>query len=194
MGKKKSWGDTLKERWNVLAEAAAWLLSLIGTFLVPPPTGTQQSPQDSPVWHFGRFVLILFVGLLLVPVQSWNRAEHTPRWFVLAVIGFVGCFVAFFGYTYLGDTWTCKYDGRSVVVGSEWTTHGAGYAAGPGANLTCEQRLWEHRGEVEELWTKESIDSRRRLLALIYLLSLLLFSAALICVLQTVYCRQRRSV
>jgi len=183
----------LKERWNVLAVVAVWILSIVGTFMLPPPTGTQQSPQDSPVWHFGRFAIVIFLGFISVLIQQWSRSKHTGPWLACSLLCFISCFIAFFIYTYYGDRWTCKYDGQNVVVGSDLTGHGIEYVTGPGSSLTCEQRLWEHRGEVEELWTKDSIDFRRRLLAFIYLLSLLLFCGTIISVLQASYCSQRKN-
>jgi len=189
-GVHQGWGTALKSRWNALVVVATFVLTVVTQFLLPPPAGTDQAPEDTPVWRFGRFVLTLFVGLMLVPVRRWDRRPHTVSWFVAAAAAFVGCIAAFFTYVRYQESWTSKYDGRSVVIGSALTPHGQAYFTRE-PRPTPEQVLWEHAGKVDDVWTKESVDDRRLALAVAYILALPLFATAMICVVQAIGCQDR---
>src|SRR5262245_18238025 len=64
----------LRAYWNVLVQAAAWLLSLIGSFFLPPPAAIPANEADH-VYEFGRFILTAFVGLMIVPTCKYRRQK-----------------------------------------------------------------------------------------------------------------------
>lgn len=178
----------LKTQWALLAEIATWILFVIGGFWRQPPPGTPQA--SSQLGSFGQFFLTLAVGLLTVPALRYRQSRHVAGWLVAALALFVLAPVPYFLYEKYTVAWTCSYSGGLVVCGSDadLTEHGTDYK-GKNPNLTDAQIVWNHTGEVEEVWRKESIESRRLKLAIFYVALMPLFAASIISVIQALYCQ-----
>jgi len=191
MSETSKWFEQSKKNWGVLAQTAAWVLGIIGSFLLPPPVGITQ--QSEKLWlRLAQFVIICVVGLMFIAARRWNRKEHIRRWWISAALILVLAILSFFGYQKLLNKWTCKHYQQAKIVGSEssLTPHGIEYFRdNPGAS--CEDALKEHAGKAEDVWTKASIDSRQITLAGIYILCVPLFTICIIAVLQTIHIIER---
>ena len=182
--------DFLKKQWNLLSEASAWILSTIGGFWRQP---SATIPQDSTrLESFGQFFLTLAVGLLVIPANRYRRKKHTRGWVLVALGLIVLIPVVYFVQDWYVTSWTCGYAGERVIVGSnsDLTEHGKKYVADH-PNDTCDQIVWDHAGKVEDVWAREAIDSRRRVLAILYIAFLPLMAGGMISVIQASYCGTR---
>lgn len=182
-----------KKIWNLLAAGAAWLLLIIGTFLLPPPVGAGEFGGDGRLVAFGKYVVPLFLGLLGVPLLRWKTKRYTWAWWRYGLAALLLSITAYFLYEWLSTRWTCKYAGTRVVTGStfmpgkeEWTRNN------PQNHRTCEDWIMAHAGKINQIWTQASIDTRCAILALLYILSLPLFAGAVICIIQALYCNAPR--
>lgn len=179
--------DAFKKQWNMVAAFAAWISTVVGGFWHAPPAGISDSADALP--KFAQFFLTLGVGLIAIPVYRY-RSKAAARWWLVAAVALLLLTpLAYFLADRFATAWTCAYGSSRVVIGptDALTPHGKAYiAAHP--NLTCDEIVWNHAGKVDELWTKDSIDSRRRILSILYVIFMPLFAGAMICVIQSGYC------
>ena len=174
-----------QKSWLLLVQATVWIAAVIATFLVAPPVGTAAENQ---LWvRFGQFVITIFVGLLALVSFRWNRKKDTLPWAASATAFLILGTVAFFSYQILSLRWTADYSGDRVVVGSTFTQEAADYLkAHP--TLTNADLINHYTGKIQKIWTRQSIDMRRILLAGIYVLTMPLFAICIISLLQAIHC------
>lgn len=182
-----------KKQWDVIATVATWILSVLGTFLLPPPFNSQQLGQYVAGAKIGSFIIAILVGLLLVLALKWKKKKHTFGWWLTAFISFVIGIALFFAYQHLYEMWTCTYNSERWVIGSVLTAHGKQFISENPQRITCEDWLMSHAGRVEEIWEKWSIIQRCDVLFIIYVLSLFLFATTIISLVQAISCQKRRS-
>src|SRR5262245_58094207 len=113
----------LKENWNLLAQGAALVATLLAGFVVAPPPGVHQAGENS-VWNLGRFVLTILIGLLLVPCSRYKRRKDLRPWVFATGTTLLTALVVYFLYGSYLESWTCRFAGQSVVIGDKLTEHG----------------------------------------------------------------------
>lgn len=179
--------DFLKKQWNLLTELSAWAALVIVGFWQGPPASTPVS--TTPLGSFGHFVLTLAVGLMVIPASRYRQRRHTKPWVMAAATLVVLTSVAYFLHDWYATAWSCPYVRSRVVVGPDTalTEHAKEYKVNH-PNLTCAQIVWDYAGNVEEIWTKDSIEKRRLTLGVLYVAFLPLFAGSMICVIQARYC------
>ena len=172
-----------KEYWGPLAEAATWIFGIIGSFLLPPPVIANETQWP----NFAKFIIAVCVGLLVLLALLWRKQKHWIGWALAALLFFAGGVGSFFTYQHLTDSSTCTYQGKLVVIGKTYTQHGAKYVQeNPG--ISCGDLIDQHIGKVEDVWTKDSIDSARLKLLAVYVGCMPLFTICIISLLQAIYC------
>ena len=187
----QSWFESTKKTWGVVTEFAVFVFGVVGSFLLPPP-GWATSGGDTTVVRLGQFIVAVLVGLIFLLVQRWNQRKHVARWAILTIVFLVLSVSAFFAYQHLLDTRTCEYAKQTVVIGTRHTDQAQAYIR-ENPNLTCTTLLEDFAGEVEDIWTKDSINSSRYILAGSYILTLPLFTICIIAVVQSLYCSQSKA-
>ena len=137
-----------------------------------------------------NFVAVL-VGLIFLVVQRWKTKRHVSRWAIFAAMFLVLSVLSFFAYQHLLDTRTCRYARTSVVIGTRYTIRAETYI-GENPTSTCASLLEDFAGQVEDIWTKDSINNSRYILAGVYILNLPLFTVCIISLVQALYCSQSK--
>jgi hypothetical protein len=187
----KRWLLQLRKGWLPLAQAAVWVGGILGGFLLPPPVGV--TAADERTWlRFGQFVTAIVLGLVLFAAWRWHQTRHAPWWAGVALLSLALAGGAFFRYQQLTLAWTGEYVGNKVVVGSVYTPHGQSYVE-KNPSLSRNDLIFDFAGKIEEIWTRDSINRRRLLLAATYVACLPLFTICLIAVVQTAQCVGRKS-
>lgn len=186
----KKWLQQSRKSWLVLAQGALWVGGILGGFLLPPPVGV--SAGDEKVWlRLGQFIVGVVLGLVFFAARRWNQPRHALKWCGVALLFLVFAVAAFFRYQQLTLAWTGIYEGDKVVVGSAYTPQGLAYTtANPKVSL--DELISDFTGVTENIWTRESINRRRLLLASTYVSCLPLFTICLIAVVQAVQCGSAR--
>ncbi|MBI3851643.1 MAG: hypothetical protein HY298_15400 [Verrucomicrobia bacterium] len=169
----------------MLAQTATWVLGVLAGFLLPPPIGT---PQESQVWvRFAQFVITVLIGLLVLAALRWERKKDAFRWGAISLLFLFLGTATFFGYQFFAARWTTTYNEQRVVIGDVYTAHGRGYHD-ENPNLPPADLIMDHKGEVEKIWTRESIAQRRLLLAAMYVLAMPLFTVCVMSIVQALHC------
>ncbi|MGA2244263.1 MAG: hypothetical protein ABSH48_04610 [Verrucomicrobiota bacterium] len=181
----RRWLQQARKSWLTLAQGALWMGGILGGFLLPPPVGV--SAAHERIWlRLGQFVVAVVLGLEMLAARRWQEPRYSLRWAGVALLTLVLAVAAFFRYQELTLAWTAKYNRAKVVIGSDLTPQGRIYvAANP--KLSADQLVYDFTGHTDELWTHESIDRRRLLLAATYVSCLPLFTVCLIAVVQTLH-------
>lgn len=192
------WLDLVRRNWGTLTQGAVLILSVISSFLLAPPAGASEG--DANVYtNLARFVVAVLVGLMLVLSRKFNRPPHVKFWWGIAVVLLVSSIAAFLGYQHLTNERTCRYLNQTIVIGADFTPMATNFL---NENLDvkqsgrrCELLLDAFPGDAEEsaasrageIWTSQSIEHSRLLLAITYLSCLPLFTVCLIAVVQAIY-------
>ncbi len=182
----KKWLQQARKSWLVLAQGGLWIGAMVGGFLLPPPIGVLGG--DEKIWlRFGQFVIAMVLGLVFFVARRWKLRRHALRWWGGAVVFLAIGVAAFFRYQQLTLAWTSRYLGQRMVVGSVYTPQGLSYTKkNPG--ISGDDLIFDFAGVTEDIWTRESIDRRRLLLAATYVSCLPLFTLCLISVVQASQC------
>jgi hypothetical protein len=180
------WLRDTQSSWAVLAQGAVWLLGLLGGFLLSPPVGVSTA-EDRTWLRFGQFIVAVLLGLVLFAALKWKRRKHGARWWGAACVSLLLAVVAFFVYQRLLYGWTAEYDGRPIVIGSEYTPHARAYVE-KNPNLPLKTLLEDFLGRAEDIWTRNSINQHRLVLAGVYVSCLPLFTLAVIAIVQALRC------
>jgi hypothetical protein len=186
----QTWLTTAKNTWALLMQAAVLILGVAGSFLLPPP-GWTSSAGDKTVLRLGQFIVAVLAGLIFLLVQKWNKKKHAGRWAMFTIVFLALSIVAFFVYQQLLDTRTCQYAGQAVVIGTQYTEHARSYL-GENPNSTCSSLLDDFGGKADDIWTQDSINKSRYILAGSYILTLPLLTICIIAVIQAVSCSQAK--
>lgn len=185
------WLQQARKNWLVLAQAGLWMGGILGGFLLPPPVGIAAS--DEKMWlRLGQFILAVVLGLVFFAARRWSQPRHALRWSGVALLFLAVAVTAFFRYQQLILAWTGRYVGEKAVLGSVYTPQGDAYVQkNPG--ISCEDLIFDFAGKTEDIWTRESINRRRLILAGTYIACLPLFTICLIAVVQAIQCGGRLS-
>jgi hypothetical protein len=147
--------------WNALFQAGGWIMTTVGGFAVAPPASIQ---DNGKTWYaFGQFAAAVLIGLAV----GFREMLPRRRWLVLIVALLLLLALALVvTYQYQFNSRTCTYEGQTVVMGSVYTEAGKPYEK---SVLTPELILPKFGGKAELVWTRESINENRTILALYYM-------------------------
>jgi hypothetical protein len=183
------WLQSARKSWLTLTHGALWVGGILGNFLLPPPVGV--SAADEKIWlRLGQFIVAVVLGLVILAARRWNQPRHSLRWGAVALLALVIAVIAFFRYQQLTLAWTANYAGDKVVVGAEFTKQGRVYAE-ENPKISTDELVFDFKGKTGDVWTQQSIDRRRLILAATYVICLPLFTICLIAVVQATQSSER---
>ena len=174
-----------QQSWALLAQSTVWISAVLAGFLLPPPVGTL---DEGKVWvRFAQFIITILIGIVLLLALRWNRKADVLRWAVSALVCLVLAIGCFFAYQIYAARWTVPYNGQRVVIGGQFSQIGREYQQS-NPNLTFEDLVLNYAGKVEKIWTRESLQQRRIILAGMYVLAMPLFTVCMMSLLQAIQC------
>jgi amino acid transporter len=172
-------------RWGVLVQGSVWVLGTVGAFLLPPPIGLIGGDEKG-LAKVAQFIISVVLGLAFVAGRRWKNRKHLARWSLASAGLLVVSICCFLAYQYLLYSFTCKYNGQAVIIGTSYTQQGAYYThENPGE--ACDDLLDDFAGRAEDIWTKDSITRCRLALAFTYILCIPVFTISMIAVVQAIY-------
>ena len=152
---------------RVSLSAAAALVAAGAAAAITVPAGLDAATAMST----RLFAAVASLGLvLLFTLPGVVIRELTGRrgfWIAMAAVSLTAGALAFWLSASAVRTCTAEYDGRTIIVGTEWTTLGQRYIAGnPG--LSNDDVLFDAAGVADRVWTPASIDRCRARISLTY--------------------------
>jgi hypothetical protein len=157
----------------------------MAAFLVPPPSG---APEEKHVWvRFAQFAITILVGLITLGMLRWKKKANAIRWGAISVVFLALGSIAFYTYQFFTARWTANYAGQPVVIGATYTAWGKEYHE-QDLHLSAGDLLNRFAGRVDQIWTKESLEQRRLILAGMYVLVLPLFTISVMSIVQALQC------
>jgi len=187
----EKWLQQSRKSWLGLTQGMLWLGAVFGGFLLPPPVGVLASEEK--IWlRLGQFVVGVLLGLIFLATRRWKQPRHSLRWGAAALVFLVLAVATFFLYQQLTLAWTGIYDKERVVVGSVYTPHGREYVK-KNPELSRDELLDDFPGgKIEDLWTRDSINRHRLILAATYVSCLPLFTICLMAIVQAIQCASQK--
>ena len=170
---------------RVWLSVGAALLAALAAGVLPLPDGLDQASARGTRF-FASIASAALVLLAVLPgVVFRGLTGRRSHWLGVAVVTIALGGVVFWTHSTLQQSCTARYDGHTVIVGTEWTTLGDTYATtNPG--LSKDDLLFDATGVPDRLWTAASIDRCRSRIAVTYFLWIPLFAAGLTALLQTI--------
>lgn len=178
--------DYVKKYWNSIAVVGTAVMAIIGGFILSPPIGAVQAKVEN-VSKFGQFVVTLCCGLILFWALRYRGRRHAPSWWIVSAISFVAGIVAWFLYYHFTIAWTAEYQGQLLVVGSKLASHGQHWMERHPSS-TNKDLLSAATGQVDWVWTEDSVQSRIQGLIVMYIACIPLFAISIVGVVQAAYC------
>jgi hypothetical protein len=180
-----------KEKWNYFVQTAVWILTVAGTFLVPPPLLNVHSA--SQLESFTRFIVAGLLALLFIPIRKFSRKSDYRRWYRIAVISFILCVTSTIAYYILSDQWSINYYGKVLVNGKTMFTEAAENKKQLAAKLQRpmvddETFIKARGGETQYIWPLSELKQRFYILSAIYVFCVVSIGAFLIAVIQSIFC------
>jgi hypothetical protein len=175
-----------QKRWQILVQTAAWVLSVIGGFAIPPPVDNESAGGN--VWYqLAKYIVPVIVGLILVLTMRYGRPRDTMKWWIVASATLVVSVWLFFSYQARISECTTVFYGKRVVIGTERTTQGE-YAWNHLASKSNKELLKHFTGQAEDAWISATVDNCRMRLAESYVWMLPVLTCCLMSSVQAVYC------
>lgn len=132
-----------------MAGVAAWWAS--------PPAALADAGGASAV--FSGLASGAIVALGMAPLALRGRTRR-PAWLTMASVALVAGLVLFFASGSIERACTARYDGRSLVIGTELTPAAAAYTR-DNPDLSSGELLFDAAGATDRVWTPASIDRCR---------------------------------
>ena len=181
--KKKSdasrWLHKTRKVWTILLHFAAFVMSIIGGFLLPIE-GSGEAERFAP------FVIAAITGLVFSLLQRRDARKTARKWNVIAASAILLSILAFLGYGYLKRGRTCSCYGQEFTIGTRYTNQAQSYIS-QNHNLSCEQLLADFTCKVTDVWTAESINLSRLILEAVYLAAVCLSTVCLLAIGHAIY-------
>ena len=191
--KPQNFREALESYWNIPAQVASWILSLIGGFFRRPPSLNPEGQDTS--FSFAQFLATAFIGLLLIPILKWQRRQAALPWFLTAIFSLLVCIATYLTYDQLLKRWTVTFRGSQVLIGpSDELTEAAKSAIERDhldKNPPPKDLLEIVTGGPQAIWNQESLDNRAFVLGILYIFSVPVFALCIISVIQSIYCYTR---
>ena len=168
---------------------------MLGSFVLPPPIWDLK--EDSVWYHFAHFLVSALIGLMLILMSTRSARRYTRLWWGVCVSVLIAGTVIFFIYQSLRADWTVRYSGERVVVGERYTQGAEVYReqirSEQRREISDEEIVMDYAGDTESIWEKGSIRHRRLLIAGVYIVSLSLFAATILTLIQALYCNSQKT-
>ena len=175
----------LQATWVTLVQTTVWIAAVVAGFLIPPPLGSSDEKQ---IWvRFAQFFITIIIGLVLLATFRWKRKKDTLGWAGISVLFLFFATISFFSYQFFAARWSTRYNNEPVIIGDVLTSIAREYQK-QNPNLTAEDLVMHFAGNLEKIWTRESLQQRRLLLAGMYVLAMPLFTICLMAILQAIQC------
>jgi len=176
------WATLAKKRIAILASLAAFVLSIIGGFVQPI---ADSSERRGALLSLSPFLVTVLAGLIFFASQHWGHKAQSKKWFLICITSLILSIGSLLAYGYLIYDRTCVYDTQRRIVGTVLTSKGHSYVT-QNPNKTCDEILADFVGEVEAVWTKESINRSILALESSYITCISLFGICLLALGQAV--------
>ena len=182
----------VSRQWRHLALAGAWLMGLVGSFLVPPPFRDGLS-----IVHFSQFMVSALAGLIFLFVSRWNKKTHQWQWWGVSAALLILAFVGYFGDSYLRDQWIIACKKQSLIRGETYTEEAKQYRKNfksrEGVEISDQELLGDFLCDAEGVWLREEVLSRKYRIAILYVANAAVASLLLLSLTQAMNCATKRS-
>jgi hypothetical protein len=183
----KSYIQSLKSRWVLLAQGAAFISLTIAGF-VSPPSYFDPISSSLETRRLAVFISSLIVAIFFYLGHQFSLKKNARAWVVVTVLLALMLIASFQLFAEAKPQCICRVVGENVGIGTDYTDLGKRDAQKHPGGLPCDESLMNFGGRVERIWTAESIESCRRKLRLLYLTTYSTAALSMLSALQIVRC------
>ena len=178
----------LRSRWAHLSGGAAWIGSIIVSFIELPPAA---HIGFDPMVRIPQLLIAITFGVVLIAGNKWKRKKDARWWVVVSLVCAIAGFGSFLYYMDVRASSTALFDGTRYVIGELKTDldaidlRDACLSVQPQASDPEYTQLLDcAHGNPAIFWTQSSIVRNQREAVLLYIVTALFFVVALTSLLQ----------
>jgi hypothetical protein len=186
MGILRDYLSGRKGDWHELWLFGTVIASLLAGFLQPPPALSYGS-DDRLLTRFAQFSVTIFAGLLVAIGMKYRKKRYWLRWLLVCAVSIVLATTLFVTYGHVTQEFTGPYNYERVVIGSIDSLKNPERDR-KAVEQNVGKLIMDHYGNVYEIWKDRSINNRRTLLQVLFILTLPCFTASMLALLQAIYC------
>jgi hypothetical protein len=175
----KAWLTQLRRHWASLVQVSGVLLVVVGTAVLPPAVS---GPDETPWRRLAQVMTAILIGLMFVAAARRPVKDHR-FWSSVSIVLTMLTLTATLTYSHLSSSWTCLYDDRRMVVGSELTSRGLAHRQ-RNPDVSCTTVIGDFAGNLEDVWVKDSLTQRYSILGGLYIACVGLVTMTLVSVVQ----------
>jgi hypothetical protein len=184
----RAWLTQLRHHWASLVQASGVLLGVVSTAVLPPAVA---GPDETPWRRLAQVMTAILIGLMFVAAA--RRPAKGPRfWSSVSIVLTMLTLTATLAYFHFSNSWTCHYDDRRMVVGSELTSRGLAHRQRH-PDVSCTTVIEDFAGNLEDVWVKDGLIQRHSILGALYIACIGLVTMTLVSVVQAAVDAQRAS-
>lgn len=111
----KEFLDKLKNSWLTLAEFGIFICGVVTILLKSPPI---DSFNDNTI----RFLIIIIIAFLLIPLFLFKQKKHFKIWLFSALLAFVLSGIVLIYYNMFVAKYVIEYNNHKIVIGKRFDT------------------------------------------------------------------------
>lgn len=186
----------IKEKWNLFVQVGAWILTVLGTFIVQPPL--LNLAAEHKIDAFTKFLIASFVALLFIPLRKRSIKKFYPFWYKVAIVLFALSVFSIAAYSKLLNDWSVKfYNSKVLVIGSNMYPEAKEFKKKLALKLNRhhvddETFVKARQGLTYSIWPKQELQNRFYIIAVFYMLCIAITGSFIITVIQSIYCYESK--
>ena len=199
----------LKEKWNLLLEFAMAIMIVVSGFVEIPEPAAVALSSAADYEKYGRFIVAIILGLVLILCRIWNRRKNVWWWasatlfFLLAGMWLNNQYTLFkvqktVDYTATTGQYVLKGDHLFPDMEAAWKNAAKSERRSISETEFFDQKHGPFDGTGATtalmLWPKDEIIKNAVNMTLLYLTTVVLFSLAVICCIQGLFCISVKTV
>lgn len=174
----------LKKNWIYASQVATWIISIVSTFVLSPPTGDDYN--NKAVFNLSKFLVTFIIVGVFIAIIYFNRTKFLVLWILLATLSLGGGLFLWDSLMSVENKCTCLYNNDRVLIGDTLLNFKRD------SGKSNEEIMLRGSGHLAKLYTTGSVKSCREKMIYLYLPTTPLFALSIISILQALGIAQQR--
>ena len=184
----------ISKGWFILAEFAAWILTVASTFLITPPM--LKFSVESKTVPLTSFLVAALSGLIFIPLLKKGSYKDYKLWYRCAIFSLIIAVASTASYNYYIDEWGVEYYGSTLIKGDTLVNDASVFKEktekSKGREIGEEELVKMYSGQTDKIWLNTTLRKRYYLITTLYIFDVIVIGAFILTIIQAIFCFQSR--
>jgi uncharacterized BrkB/YihY/UPF0761 family membrane protein len=169
----------LKKAWKEVVLMGLWLVSIVGSFIIPMPSW---SASELTSGYYLKFIIVIASTLGLFLILYSLRNSKIKKWRFLSILFFSLFILSITTYSYLREELTLPYENKDIIIGGDRVENDplTKLEKKNGGTIEKNEILKHFQGKSERVWTEKSIKLNRLKLTSMFMFSYIITTCFII--------------